>query len=154
MKFRRTNDEGNINGPGVNIPCPAMYRGELTGDDRLFHDVDFYDEYHTSSDNPDLISEDKLNEAVDVFEEVLRIYCSDYTPKQTEKGVLFLSGLDMHISIYDFPDVGLFIEQVVYMLEGDHTVFEIANELQMDYWYVKNFTDQLFEKGAIEKNII
>jgi aminopeptidase-like protein len=154
MRFRRTNDEGNINGPGVNIPCPAFYRGELTGKDRLFRDVHYYDEYHTSFDNPDLISEEKLVESVDVFEEVLRIYCSDYTPKQVEKGVLFLSGLDMHISVYDYPDAGLFIEQVVYMLEGDHTVFEIAHELNMEYWYVKKFTDQLFEKGAIKKIII
>ena len=153
IKFRRTNDEGNINGPGVNIPCPAVYRGELTGKKELFKDVKFFDEYHTSDDNPGIISEEKIVEAVDVFEEAIRIYCSDYIPKQKEKGVLFLSGLRMHISIYDFPEAGLFIEQVVYMLEGNYTVFEIADELNMDYWNVKEFIDELYEKGAIEKII-
>lgn len=151
IKFRRTNDEGNINGPGVNIPCPAVYRGELTGKKELFKDVNFFDEYHTSDDNPSIISEEKLVEAVDIFEEVLRIYCSDYIPKQKEKGVLFLSGLGMHISIYDFPEAGLFIEQVVYMLEGNYSVFQIADELKMDYWKVKEFIDELYEKNAIEK---
>lgn len=151
IPFRRTNDEGNINGPGVNIPCPAVYRGKLTGKKGLFKDVNFFDAYHTSDDNPSIISEEKLIEAVDIFEEVLRIYCSDYIPKQKEKGVIFLSGLGMHISTYDFPEAGLFIEQVVYMLEGNHSVFEIADELNMDYWKVKQFVDELYEKKAIIK---
>ena len=151
IPFRRTNDEGNINGPGVNIPCPAFYRGKLTGDEALFKDVEFYDEYHTEDDNPSIISQEKLVEAVDIFEEVLRIYCSDYIPKQKEKGVIFLSGIGMHISVYDFPEEGLFSEHIVYMLEGNHSVFQIANELKMDYWEVKKYVDQLFEKNAITK---
>ena len=154
ISFRRTNDEGNINGPGVNIPCPAVYRGNLTNDKRIFYDVNFYDEYHTSFDNPDIISELKLEEAVDLFEEVLRIFCSDYTPKQIEKGVLFLTGLNMHTSFYDLPEMGVFIEQVVYMLEGKHSVFEIANELNLDYWNVKTFIDELYIKKAIKKLLV
>ena len=149
--FARWNDEGNINGPGVNIPCPFIMRGELTGDKRPYFDTRFYEEYHTSDDNPEIISEAKLEEAVDIFEEVIRIYCSNYFPKQKEKGIIFLSGLGMHTSFYDNPDAGTFMDQIVYMLEGEQSVFEIAENLNKDYWEVKEFVDELLEKNAIDK---
>lgn len=150
--FERWNDEGNINGPGVNIPCPFISRGTLTGESRPFFSTKIYDEYHTSADNLDIISEQKLIESVDLLEEAIRIYCTNYIPKQKERGIIFLSGLGLHTSFYDDPDAGIFMDKIVYMLEGKQSIFEIALELQMDYWKVKDFIDKLVECNAVEKN--
>lgn len=149
--FARWNDEGIINGPGLNIPCPFLMKGKPTDDPRPYFDTEFYNEYHTSEDNPEIISEEKLEEAVDILEEVVRIYCSDYVPQQLEKGIIFLSGLGMHTSFYDDPNAGIFMDQIVYMLEGTHSVFEIAEALNKDYWEVKDFIDEMVQKGAVDK---
>jgi aminopeptidase-like protein len=151
--FARWNDEGTINGPGLNIPCPFLMKGTPSKDSRPYFNTNFYNEYHTSDDNPEIISEKKLTESVDIIEEVVRIYCSDYQPKQLDKGVIFLSGLDMHTSFYDNPDAGIFMDQIVYLLEGDMSVFEISLETGADFWNVKKFIDKLYSKGAIEKII-
>lgn len=149
--FARWNDEGNINGPGVNIPCPFLMKGMPTDDDRPYFNTEFYNEYHTSDDSPDIICEKKLEEAVDILEQVVRIYCSDYTPKQKEKGIIFLSGLNMHTSFYDNPNAGIFMDQIVYLLEGQLSVFEISLKTGNDYWEVKRFVDELYAKDAINK---
>ena len=73
------NDERVINGPGVNVPCISINRWP-------------YDEYHTTDDNPDIIHEDMLQGAADVVEEIVRIFATNYIPKRTFRGPVFLSG--------------------------------------------------------------
>ena len=73
------NDERVLNGPGVNVPCLSISRYP-------------YPEYHTSDDNLDIIHEDKLQEAADVIEEIIRIYATDFVPKRKFRGPVFLSG--------------------------------------------------------------
>ena len=146
--FARWNDEGIIDGPGVNIPCPFLMQGRY---DPTTRDTDFYEEYHTSLDNPSIISDEKLHAAADIVEEALRIYASNYRPKQRTRGILFLSGLGMHTAFEENPEVCLRLEKIIYMLEGKHSVLDIAFELQSNYWDIKRFIDQLHEKDAIEK---
>ena len=55
------------------------------------------------------------------------------------------------MDFYDNPDAGTFMDQIVYMLEGEQSVFEIAENLNKDYWEVKEFVDELLEKNAIDK---
>jgi aminopeptidase-like protein len=71
------NDERVINGPGVNIPCISINRWP-------------YDEYHTSDDNPDIIHEEMLQGAADVIEKIVRIFTTNYIPKRTFRGPVFL----------------------------------------------------------------
>jgi len=50
-----------LNGPGVNVPCLSISRFP-------------YPEYHTTDDNLDIMHEEKLQEAADVIEQIIRIY--------------------------------------------------------------------------------
>jgi aminopeptidase-like protein/aminoglycoside N3'-acetyltransferase len=154
--FARWNDEGVINGPGVNIPCPFIMRGEYLKDENEAYDnkaTRYYDEYHTSDDNPDIISYEKLIETADMVEEVVRIYATNYIPKQTKKGIIFLAPLGLHVSFWDNPELCGKIEKILLRLEGNMSIFEISNELDMDYWECKDFIDALYAKKVIEKVI-
>jgi aminopeptidase-like protein len=79
-KFRKviSNDEMVFNGPGVNIPMISISRFP-------------YPEYHTSDDNPSIVSEKNLNESKKIILEILRILDQNFIPKRKFKGPIFLS---------------------------------------------------------------
>ncbi len=130
------NDERVINGPGVNVPCISLNRWE-------------YEEYHTSDDNADIIREEKLLEAADVAEEIIRIYASNYYPKRTFKGPLFLSGYGLWVDWRENWALNRALEKIIMSLEGDLSVFDIAEAAGLDYWETRAYIEKLREKGLI-----
>lgn len=144
--FQRWNDEGVINGPGIDIPCPFIMRSKHDGGA-----IVLYKEYHTSDDSPEIISSGNLIEATNIFEEAIRIFATDYIPKQIKRGLICFSALGLHTSIYDDRDTGIFLDKLAYLLDGNMSIFEISLELKTDYWRCKLFIDKLVHKGAIEK---
>jgi len=154
--FQRWNDEGIFNSFGVNIPMVFLMKGTceyLSEEENRCRTIK-YSEYHTSDDNPDIISEDKLEETLDIVEEAVRIYCTNYNPKQIEKGIIFFSGIGMHTAIEDNRRISLQLEKLSYMLNGTYSIFDIAVSLDVDYWEIKDFIDELYNKGAVYKNAI
>ena len=130
------NDERIINGPGVNVPSISLSRFP-------------YPEYHTSDDNLDIIHEDLLVEAVDVAEEIVRIYASNYIPKRTFRGPVFLSGNGLWVDWRDNWDLNRAIEKIMMRFEGEHTVFDIAEQVGLDYWMVRNYVEKFRAKGFV-----
>jgi len=55
-------DERQFGSPGLNLPVGRLTRSENEG----------YPEYHSSADNPDIVSEERLEEAVQVVTEILQ----------------------------------------------------------------------------------
>ncbi len=115
------NDEMVINGPGVDVPCISISRWP-------------YPEYHTSDDNPEIVSDERLNETADVIEEIIRVFASDYTPRRTFRGPVFLSGHGLWVDRRENLHLNQMLEKIMLRLEGDRTVFDIADELDLDYW--------------------
>jgi aminopeptidase-like protein len=130
------NDERIINGPGVNVPSISLSRFP-------------YPEYHTSDDNLDIIHEDLLVEAVDVAEEIVRIYASNYIPKRTFRGPVFLSGNGLWVDWRDNWDLNRAIEKIMMRFEGEHTVFDIAEQIGLDYWMVRDYVEKFRAKGFV-----
>ena len=128
------NDEMVINGPGVDVPCISISRWP-------------YPEYHTSDDNPSIISEKRLVDAANAIEEIVRIFASDYTPRRTFRGPVFLSGHGLWVDWRENPELNRALEKVMLRLEGDHTVFDIANELKMDYWSTRAYIERFCSRG-------
>ncbi|HNB52655.1 MAG TPA: DUF4910 domain-containing protein [Anaerolineales bacterium] len=131
------NDERVINGPGVNVPCLSLNRWP-------------YEEYHTDADNPDIIHEDMLQGAVDVAEEIVRIYASNYIPKRTFKGPVFLSGHGLWVDWRENWALNRAIEKIMMRFEGDRSVFDIAEEVGLDYWVVREYVEKFRAKGFVE----
>jgi aminopeptidase-like protein len=131
------NDEMVINGPGVNVPCISLSRWP-------------YDEYHTSDDNPEIIHEAMLVEAADVIEEIIRIYASNYVPKRTFRGPVFLSGHGLWVDWRVNKKLNRALEKIMLRFEGKHSVFEIANELDLDYWETREYVERFRREGLVE----
>jgi aminopeptidase-like protein len=130
------NDERVINGPGVNVPSISLSRWP-------------YDEYHTSDDNLDIIGEDMLLEMADVAEEMLRMYASNYIPKRTFRGPLFLSGHRLWVDWRENWVLNRAIEKIMMRFEGEHTVFDIAEQVGLDYWTVRDYVEKFRAKGFV-----
>ncbi len=131
------NDERVLNGPGVNVPCLSVSRFP-------------YPEYHTTEDNLTIIHEDKLQEAADVIEEIVRIYASNYIPRETFRGPLFLSGNGLWVDWRVNWDLNRAIEKIMMRFGGDHTVFDIAEQVNLDYWMVREYVEKFRAKGFVK----
>ncbi|MBK8618988.1 MAG: DUF4910 domain-containing protein [Anaerolineales bacterium] len=131
------NDERIINGPGVNVPCISLSRFP-------------YPEYHTSDDNLSILHEDLLLNAVDVAEEVVRIYASNYIPRRTFRGPVFLSGYGLWVDWRENWDLNRAIEKIMNKFEGKHSIFDIAEQVGLDYWVVREYVEKFRAKGFVK----
>jgi aminopeptidase-like protein len=132
------NDEMVFNGPGVNIPMISISRFP-------------YPEYHTSDDNMGIISAEKLEEAKELVVEILRILDADFVPKRKFKGTVFLSGYGLWVDWRENMELNKNLEQIMLRLEGDKSVFDIAEELEMDFDTVRDHLEKFYEKDLVEK---
>ncbi len=130
------NDERVLNGPGVNVPCLSISRFP-------------YPEYHTTEDNLNIIHEDKLQEAADVIEEIIRVYASNYIPRETFRGPLFLSGNGLWVDWRVNWDLNRAIEKIMMRFGGDHSIFDIAEQVNLDYWTVREYVEKFRAKGFV-----
>jgi len=135
------NDEMVFNGPGVDIPMISISRFP-------------YPEYHTSDDNPGIISKKNLVESKNLISEILDIIDSDYIPKRKFKGLIFLSGYGLWVDYRINKKLNENIDQIMFRMEGDKSIFDIAEELDMDYYEVLDYINKFHKKGLIEKNDI
>jgi aminopeptidase-like protein/aminoglycoside N3'-acetyltransferase len=130
------NDERVLNGPGVNVPCLSISRFP-------------YPEYHTSDDNLEIIHEDKLQEAADVIEEIIRIFATNYVPKRKFRGPVFLSGHGLWVDWQDNWKLNRAIEKMMMRFEGEQSVFEIVDELGLDYWETREYIERFRTRDLI-----
>jgi aminopeptidase-like protein len=131
------NDERVLNGPGVNVPCLSISRYP-------------YPEYHTSDDNLGIMHEDKLQEAADVAEEIIRIYASNYVPRRNFRGPVFLSGNGLWVDWRTNWSLNRAIEKMTMRFEGWQSIFDIAEELGLDYWEAREYIEKFHARGLID----
>ena len=132
------NDERVINGPGVNVACISLSRWP-------------YDEYHTSDDNLSIINEEMLQDAAKVGEDIIRIFASNYVPKRNFRGPVFLSGHDLWVDWREDWDLNRAIEKIMMRFEGQQSIFDISEELRLDYWATYDYVEKFRKKGLIER---
>lgn len=131
------NDERVLNGPGINIPCISITRYP-------------YPEYHTTDDNLSIMHEDKLIEAAEVIEEVLRIYGSNYLPKRKFRGPVFLSGHGLFVDWQTNWALNRAIEKMMMRFEVRQSVFEIVDELGLEYWDTRDYIERFRVRDLID----
>ncbi len=132
------NDERVINGPGVNVPCISISRWP-------------YEEYHTSDDTPEIISEENLQGAADVVEKIIRIYAANYIPKRKFRGPVFLSRYGLWVDWRTNWALNRATERIMMQMEGNTSVFEIAETVSMDYEEVRDYIEKFHASGLIAK---
>ena len=132
------NDEMVFNGPGVNVPMVSISRSP-------------YPEYHTSDDNIDIIKESNLEESKKIILEILEILDRDYIPVRKFKGPIFLSGCGLWVDWRSNRKLNENMEKIMINLEGEKSIFDIAEELNMEFKDVLNYVDKFFSKKLVDK---
>ncbi|KGF72294.1 hypothetical protein DO97_10830 [Neosynechococcus sphagnicola sy1] len=134
------NDEISLNGPGVNVPTISLSRWP-------------YPQYHTNEDCPDIISEVQLESARDLILEIFKILDADRTPIRQYKGPIFLSRYGLWVEWRESDENRKLldrIEKIMLLMEGELSVFDIAEKVDLDFWVVLDFLNKLHDKGLIE----
>lgn len=130
------NDERILNGAGVNVPSISLSRFP-------------YPEYHTSDDNLDILDEDRMKEVVDIAEQIVRIYASNYIPRRTFRGPVFLSGYGLWVDWRENWALNRAVEKIMMMFESRHSIFEIAERVGLDYWEVRAYVERFRACGLV-----
>ncbi len=134
-------DELVSNGPGFGIPTPSLTRWP-------------YDEYHTSDDNPGIVNKENLAETLAVFMGVWDCLEQNYFPRRKFKGTIMLSRYNLWVDWRENWDLNQAIDELMYLLEGNFSLIEIANKLRLPFFTVKEYVDRLAEEGLVQKNEI
>ena len=135
--FRKVicNDEININGPGINIPCISLTRWP-------------YPEYHTSDDSPDIISMEMLRESLDTCKRFIQMLETNWFPARKYTGNLFLS----KYGLYEDLNKDDTIEQILLAFEGQKSVLNISQDLNLSFDRVADYARRFHEKGLVDLN--
>ncbi|UCC43015.1 MAG: DUF4910 domain-containing protein [Candidatus Zixiibacteriota bacterium] len=139
--FRKVvgNDEMVFNGPGVGVPTISISRYP-------------YPEYHTSDDNPGIISEDRLLESKALVLELLHVLDNDYVPRRTFKGPVFLSGYGLWVDWRTNRPLNAAIEDIMLRFEGQLSVFDIADELGLDFHEILDYVNKFEQNGLVVRS--
>lgn len=130
-------DEMVTNGPGFDIPTPSLTRWP-------------YDEYHTSDDNPAIVSAENLEETLAVLLGVWEAFENNYYPRRTFKGPVMLSRYGLWVDWREDRALNRATEQIMMMLEGDKSVIDIAFETDVPAATVHRYLARLQDAGLIE----
>ncbi|HQU35638.1 MAG TPA: hypothetical protein PLR65_03525, partial [Anaerolineales bacterium] len=103
----------------------------------------------TTDDNLDIIHEDMLIGAARTAEQVIRIYASNYIPKRTFRGPVFLSGHGLWVDWRDNWALNRAIEKIMMRFEGQHSIFDIAEQVGLDYQTVYEYVEKFSVKGFV-----
>jgi aminopeptidase-like protein len=138
-----SNDELYLEAPGIGIPTASFSRAP-------------FKEYHTTADSPAVIDKDILLKTYEIIENIVIKTAIDYIPKQKIVGFIFLSKYNLwNNTIQNQP---YYLKKVCQLLNGNHSIYEISNVLNIDFYelydIIENFTElDLIEKLPISRDV-
>jgi aminopeptidase-like protein len=149
------NDELILESPGYEIPTVSVLRGP-------------YPEYHTHFDDPSIIHQEQLEEAVSFVIDIVDVLENDFVPLRKFHGIPSLANpkYDLYIDprendIYldedGDPDVEIrstggldrFRNRLFRYLDGDHSAFDIAAEFNLRFDFVEHYLREFERKDLI-----
>lgn len=131
-----SNDEIVYNSPGVDIPVISLSRWP-------------YKEYHSTADNPSIITIKRLAEAQKVTLKILDVYEKNYKPKTNFTGPLFLSGHGLWIDRKTDKKLNDAITMIMMKMDGKNSILEIANSLELDFFDVHRIIEQFRSRELV-----
>jgi len=141
------NDERQFNSPGVKVPMLSISRVE--NPEKIESLYQPYPEYHSSADTPEIVTEERLNQAVNVIYEMIRAVERDLYVVNHFKGEVFASGYGIWIDYRENPEGHRNLFKIMERCDGEHTISGIAEELGITYKAVWDILNSFAEKELI-----
>lgn len=132
------NDETFYNGPGFNIPTIGLGRG-------------MHREYHYNTDNLEHMNLYHMEESAWYLMRIIEIFESDYIPVLLYQGPLYLSRYGLYIDPTVDPNGYDNLERIQALVDGNRSCMDIANALDIDFYFVRDFFDKLHSLELIDR---
>ena len=133
------NEERVFEFPTIRIPSVALQRYP-------------FDEYHSSFDTPEIISNQLLNKAFEFVEFLVDVIELDFIP---EYNLLLPPWLTKHDLYFDSKDetelFNLFMNQIQYNIDGKNSLVDLAFKYNAPIKRLHNYLIQFLNKGFIKK---
>lgn len=139
------NDERQFNAPGVRVPMLSLSRVEPPGSPTRP-----YREYHSSLDTPDIVTEARLHESLQVVLGLIEAWEKNFYVVNKFKGEVFCSGYGIWIDYRVNPEGHRRLFEIMERCDGARTVADIAVELGISFQAVWEVVDLLQQKGLVE----
>lgn len=138
----RGSDERQFSSPRLGIPMVSIMKSPY-GE---------YEEYHTSLDNLDFISEESMNEALKVMKQIIIVLEEEKYLRQTFIGEAHLNKYGLYEGIVG-PTLKFKSRDVMNVMQycdGTNTIFEISQHSQIEIELVKSILEILISKKLVE----
>lgn len=126
------NDEINFDGPGIDIPTITLTRWP-------------YPEYHTGDDNPGAVSRAHLARSLEICWDLLGVFEANRRPMRNYQANLMLGPHEL----YEDLNVDDSVERVMLAFDGESSVLEISERLDISFERVTDFVTRFADKGLI-----
>ena len=141
------NDERQFNAPGVRVPMLSLsrvHRCELSSWP--------YPEYHSSLDTPAIISTERLEGSKQIVLSLLQAWERNQYVVNKFKGEVFCTGYGIWIDYRVNPEGHRRLFEIMERCDGEHTIADIATELNIPFEAVWEVVNNLHEKGLVYLN--
>ena len=122
------NDERQFNAPGVRVPMLSLSRVE-----RRDSPIWPYPEYHSSLDNPSIVTPERLEASYQLVLGMLEAWERNPYVVNHFKGEIFCSGYGIWIDYRVNPEGHRRLFEIMERCDGEHTVADIATELGISF---------------------
>jgi aminopeptidase-like protein len=138
------NDERQFNAPGVRVPMLSLSQVEnVTSPTRP------YREYHSSLDTPAVVTQERLEASLQVVLGLIQAWENNQTIVNRFKGEIFCSGYGIWIDYRTNPEGHRRLFEIMERCDGEHTVADIADELDISFQAVWEIVSLLKEKSLV-----
>lgn len=134
------NDEMFYNGPGFLIPTLGIGGGR-------------HPEYHFDADNLEMVNLHQLGMSSAILSKIIDVLETDFIPVPKYRGPLYLSRFGLYIDPKLDPKGYENLESIQILIDGNRSCFDISQELDVDFFFVRSFCEQVHDKGLMEKRV-
>ena len=142
-----SNDERQFNAPGVRVPMLSLSRVENPSSPNSLFEP--YPEYHSSADNPKIVTQERLESARSAVLAMLSAFERNQYVVNKFKGEVFASGQGIWIDYKVNPEGHRRLFEIMERCDGERTVADIAAELEIPFQAVWEIVSQFAEKDLV-----
>jgi aminopeptidase-like protein len=138
------NDERQFNAPGVRVPMLSLSRVEHRESPTWP-----YPEYHSSFDTPAIVTADRLEASRQAVLGLLQAWERNQYVVNQFKGEIFCSGYGIWVDYRVNPEGHRRLFEIMERCDGEHTIADIATELDISFQSAWEVVNLLHEKDLV-----
>jgi aminopeptidase-like protein len=139
------NDERQFNSPGVRVPMLSLSRVEAPKSSGQPP----YPQYHSSLDTPSIVSQARLEASRNIVLGIIDAWEKNKYIINQFKGEIFCSGYGIWVDYRINPQGHKRLFEIMERCDGEHTLADIAQELRISFYSVREIIDQLLDNELI-----